>query len=96
MLDIYATSRDYDPIAEVSVAFFKKVQNKIHYAVQGQTAAEVIYNRADTERFAGCGWWRPATARPYVTTASTASGCFAAAVGFRNFINNCKINCAAF
>ncbi|MBU1011231.1 MAG: virulence RhuM family protein [Bacteroidetes bacterium] len=50
VLDIYATSIDYDPKAEVSVAFFKKVQNKIHYAVHGQTAAEVIYTRADAEK----------------------------------------------
>ena len=48
MLDIYATSIDYDPKAEISIEFFKKVQNKIHYAVHGQTAAEVIYNRADS------------------------------------------------
>jgi hypothetical protein len=50
VLDIYATSIDYDPKAEVSVEFFKKVQNKIHYAVHGQTAAEVIFNRADAEK----------------------------------------------
>ena len=50
ILDIYATSIDYDPKADVSVAFFKKVQNKIHYAVHGQTAAEVIYNRANAEK----------------------------------------------
>lgn len=50
VLDIYATSMDYDPKAEVSVAFFKKVQNKIHYAVHGQTAAEVIFNRVDAEK----------------------------------------------
>ena len=50
VLDIYATSIDYDPKAEVSVDFFRKVQNKIHYAVHGQTAAEVIFNRADAER----------------------------------------------
>lgn len=50
VLDIYATSIDYDPKAEVSAAFFKKVQNKIHYAVHGQTAAEVIFNRADAEK----------------------------------------------
>lgn len=50
ILDIYATSMDYDPKAEVSVAFFKKVQNKIHYAVHGQTAAEVIFSRADAEK----------------------------------------------
>lgn len=50
VLDIYATSIDYDPKAEVSIEFFKKVQNKIHYAVHGQTAAEVIYTRADAEK----------------------------------------------
>lgn len=50
VLDIYATSIDYDPKADVSVAFFKKVQNKIHFAVHGQTAAEVIFNRADAEK----------------------------------------------
>lgn len=50
VLDIYATSIDYDPKADVSVAFFKKVQNKIHYAVHGQTAAEVIFTRADAEK----------------------------------------------
>ena len=50
VLDIYATSIDYDPKAEISIDFFKKVQNKIHYAVHGQTAAEVIYNRADSEK----------------------------------------------
>ena len=50
ILDIYATSIDYDPRAEVSVEFFKRVQNKIHYAIHGQTAAEVIYYRADAEK----------------------------------------------
>jgi len=50
ILDIYATSIDYNPKANISVEFFKKVQNKIHYAVHGQTAAEVIYNRADSEK----------------------------------------------
>jgi len=50
VLDIYASSIDYDPKAEVSIEFFKKVQNKIHYAVHGQTAAEVIFNRADAEK----------------------------------------------
>ena len=50
VLDIYATSIDYDPKADVSVEFFKKVQNKIHFAVHGQTAAEVIFNRADAEK----------------------------------------------
>ena len=50
ILDIYATSIDYDPKAEVSVEFFKRVQNKIHYAIHGQTAAEVIYYRADAEK----------------------------------------------
>ena len=50
VLEIYATSFDYDPKAEVSILFFKKVQNKIHYAIHGQTAAEVIYTRADAEK----------------------------------------------
>jgi len=50
VLDIYATSIDYDAKANVSTEFFKKVQNKIHYAVHGQTAAEVIYNRVDAEK----------------------------------------------
>lgn len=50
ILDIYSTSIDYDPKAEVSIAFFRKVQNKVHFAVHGQTAAEVIYNRADAEK----------------------------------------------
>lgn len=50
VLDIYATSLDYDPEADVSTTFFKKVQNKIHYAVHGQTAAEVIFNRVDAEK----------------------------------------------
>lgn len=50
VLDIYATSIDYDPKADISINFFKKVQNKIHYAVHGQTAAEVIYSRADSEK----------------------------------------------
>ncbi len=50
VLDIYATSIDYDPRAEISVEFFRKVQNKIHYAVHGSTAAEVIYYRADADK----------------------------------------------
>lgn len=50
VLDIYATSIDYDPKGDVSIAFFKKVQNKIHFAVHGQTVAEVIFNRADAEK----------------------------------------------
>ncbi len=50
VLDIYATSIDYDPKADVSVEFFKKIQNKIHFAVHGQTAAEIIFNRVDAEK----------------------------------------------
>ncbi|MEF2782141.1 MAG: virulence RhuM family protein [Clostridium sp.] len=50
ILEIYATSIDYDPKADVSIQFFKKVQNKIHYAIHGETAAEVIYHRADAEK----------------------------------------------
>ncbi len=47
VLDLYATAVDYDPRSEVSVKFFKIVQNKLHYAAHGNTAAEVIYKRAD-------------------------------------------------
>ncbi len=47
ILDIYSTSIDYDPSAGESISFFKKVQNKIHYAVHGQTAAEVICQRGE-------------------------------------------------
>lgn len=50
VLEIYATSIDYDPKADISIRFFKNVQNKIHYAIHGQTAAEVIYTRADAEK----------------------------------------------
>ena len=45
--DIYATSIDYDASSGISINFFKKVQNKMHYAVSKQTAAEIIYNRAN-------------------------------------------------
>ena len=48
--DIYATSIDYDPKSPISIDFFKKVQNKMHYAVSHQTAAEIIYNRADSKK----------------------------------------------
>ena len=50
ILEIYATSIDYDPRAQVSQEFFKKVQNKIHYAIHGYTAAELIVERADAEK----------------------------------------------
>jgi hypothetical protein len=50
ILEIYATSIDYDPRASVSQEFFKKVQNKIHYAIHGRTAAELIVERADAEK----------------------------------------------
>ena len=48
--DIYATSIDYDPKSPISINFFKRVQNKMHYAVSKQTAAEIIYNRANSEK----------------------------------------------
>lgn len=50
VLDLYATSIDYDPKSEESKIFFATVQNKIHYAVNKQTAAEMIYDRADAEK----------------------------------------------
>ena len=48
--DIYATSIDYDRSSPTTIKFFKKVQNKMHYAVTHNTAAEIIYNRADSEK----------------------------------------------
>ncbi len=50
VLDLYATSVDYDPKSSESIAFFKMVQNKLHYAAHGHTAAEVIYERADADK----------------------------------------------
>ena len=49
VLDLFATSVDYDPKSSVSQVFFQKVQNKLHYATHGQTAAEVIFNRANSD-----------------------------------------------
>lgn len=50
VLDLYATSVDYNAVDEETILFFKMVQNKLHYATHGQTAAEVIFNRADAEK----------------------------------------------
>ena len=50
VLDLYATSVDYDPKASKSIEFFKIVQNKLHYAAHGHTAPEVIYERADSDK----------------------------------------------
>jgi len=58
VLEIYALSIDYDPRTEVTKQFFATVQNKMHFAVHGHTAAEVIYNRADAEKdFMGLTTW---------------------------------------
>jgi hypothetical protein len=48
--DIYATSIDYDPTLDISIEFFKTVQNKMHWAITGQTAAEIVHSRADAEK----------------------------------------------
>jgi hypothetical protein len=62
--DIYATSIDYDPTAEASIMFFKTVQNKMHWAITGQTAAEIIRTRADrTKPNMGLTNWRGPKAR---------------------------------
>ena len=50
ILDIYATSVDYDPKKEITINFFKTVQNKMHYAVSKNTAAEIVYNRVDSNK----------------------------------------------
>ena len=58
VLEIYALSIDYDPRAEYTQLFFKTVQNKMHYAVHGHTAAEIIYDRADAQKdFMGLTVW---------------------------------------
>lgn len=59
--DIYATSIDYDASSETTRRFFAKIQNKLHWAIHGQTAAEVIYNRADAEKdHMGLTTWKDA------------------------------------
>ena len=50
ILDIYATSIDYDPKKDITINFFKTVQNKIHYAVSNNTTAEIVYNRVDSNK----------------------------------------------
>jgi hypothetical protein len=62
--DIYATSIDYDPTQEISIQFFQTVQNKMHWAITGQTAAEIIHSRADsTKTNVGLTNWRGAKVR---------------------------------
>lgn len=50
VLDIYATSIDYDPKSDLSIKFFQTIQNKIHWAAHGNTAAEIVYQRADSQK----------------------------------------------
>jgi hypothetical protein len=58
VLDIYATSIDYDPHSEITQSFFATLQNKMHFSAHGHTAAEIIYSRADAERdFMGLTSW---------------------------------------
>ena len=62
--DIYATSIDYDPTQEVSLLFFKTVQNKVHWAITGQTAAEIVHDRANAAKpNLGLTNWRGAVIR---------------------------------
>jgi len=62
--DIYATSVDYDPTEETSITFFKTVQNKVHWAITGKTAAEIIHSRVDANKpNLGLTSWRGATIR---------------------------------
>ena len=49
VLDLYATAVDYDPRSDISIRFFRIVQNKLHFAAHGHTAAEVIFNRANAD-----------------------------------------------
>jgi hypothetical protein len=62
--DIYATSIDYDPTQEISISFFKTVQNKVHWAITGQTDAEIIHGRVDAAKLnLGLTNWRGAAIR---------------------------------
>ena len=62
--DIYATSIDYDPTQEISILFFKTVQNKVHWAITGQTAAEIVHDRVDAAKTnLGLTNWRGAVIR---------------------------------
>jgi len=62
--DIYATSSDYDPTQPVSIEFFQTVQNKMHWAITGRTAAEIVHNRADAAKpHMGLTNWRGAKVR---------------------------------
>ncbi len=64
--DIYATSVDYDPTQSISINFFKTVQNKLHWAITGKTAAEIIYERADSKLpHMGLTNWRGTKPRKY-------------------------------
>ena len=59
--DIYSSALDYDPSAKTSIDFFKKVQNKLHWAIHGHTAAELIYKRADANKgYMGLQTWEAA------------------------------------
>lgn len=62
--DIYATSIDYDPTQDISIRFFKTVQNKVHWAITGHTAAEIVHDRVDAAKpNMGLTNWRGATIR---------------------------------
>ena len=67
--DIYATSADYDPTLDISIEFFKTVQNKLHWAITGQTAPEIISERADSSKInMGLTTWRSAKIRKTVVS----------------------------
>jgi hypothetical protein len=64
--DIYATSVDYDPTQEISIRFFQTVQNKVHWAITGHTAAEIVHDRVDAAKpNLGLTNWRGATIRKH-------------------------------
>jgi hypothetical protein len=69
--DIYATSIDYDPTHEVSLLFFKTVQNKVHWAITGQTAAEIVHGRVDAAKpnLGLTNWHGPVIRKPDVAIA---------------------------
>lgn len=91
VLDIYATSADYDPRAEASQAFFATVQNKMHWAAHGQTGAEVIAARADAGK-PNMGLTMKHLARRLIST----SPCSSASASMRGNLRPAPARCAGW
>ncbi len=100
--DIYATSIDYDPTQSVSIQFFKTVQNKLHWAITGNTAAEIIYQRGDsTKPNMGLTNWRSNKPRKQdvgiAKTTLTKKSCLLSIIWLNNISSSLKVKlCVGF